>query len=84
MNSEKMGGKPSPRAPEDMLDDLGVSGVQADQIRALLGEVAGLAHEVPKPSELTMRMPPWCRSRMLVLSAAGFMTTRASRSSPGV
>ena len=51
MNNEKMGDKPSPRAPEDMLADLGVSGVQADQLRALLGEVAGLAHEVPEPSD---------------------------------
>ena len=51
MNSEKMGGNPSPRAPEDMLADLGVSGAQADQIRALLAEVAGLAHEVPEPSD---------------------------------
>jgi hypothetical protein len=51
MNDETMGDKPSPRAPEDVLADLGVSGVQADQIRALLAEVAGLAHELPEPSE---------------------------------
>lgn len=51
MNTENMGDKPMPRAPEDMLADLGVSGVQADQLRVLLGEVAGLAHEVPEPSD---------------------------------
>jgi len=51
MNNENMGDKPMPRAPEDMLADLGVSGVQADQLRVLLGEVAGLAHEVPEPSD---------------------------------
>ena len=51
MSNETMGDKPSTSAPEDMLADLGVRGVQADQLRALLGEVAGLANEVPEPSD---------------------------------
>jgi len=34
-----------------MLADLGVGGAEADQLRALLGKVAALAHEVPEPSD---------------------------------
>jgi hypothetical protein len=41
----------SPNATEDMLADVGVGGAESDQLRALLGEVAGLAHEVPEPSD---------------------------------
>jgi hypothetical protein len=41
----------SPDTTDDMLADLGVGGAEADQLRALLGEVAALAHEVPEPSE---------------------------------
>jgi hypothetical protein len=41
----------SPSATEDMLADLGVSSTETDALRAILGEVAGLAHEVPEPSE---------------------------------
>jgi hypothetical protein len=49
-NDETVNAKAPPTATEDMLADLGVSSVQAEQVRALLGEVAGLAHEVPEPS----------------------------------
>lgn len=74
MNSEKVGGKP-PRAPEDMLDDLGVSGARADQIRALLAEIAGLAHEVPEPSDdvralLDGAMPLRSHRRAAIVAAA--------------
>jgi hypothetical protein len=41
----------SPDTTDDMLADLGVGGAEADQLRALLGEVAALAHEVPEPSD---------------------------------
>jgi hypothetical protein len=41
----------SPHATEDMLADLGLSGADADGLRALLGAVAGLADEVPEPSD---------------------------------
>lgn len=76
MNSEKRDDEPSPRAPEDMLDDLGVSGAQADQIRALLAEVAGLAHEVPEPSDdvralLGGAMPLRSRRRAAIVVAVG-------------
>ena len=42
---------PTQNATEDMLADLGLSGTDADQLRALLGDVAGLANEVPEPSD---------------------------------
>jgi hypothetical protein len=38
-------------ATEDMLADLGVSTAEAAHLRALLGQVAGLAREVPEPSD---------------------------------
>jgi hypothetical protein len=41
----------SPSATEDMLADLGVSSTEAAALRAILGEVAGMAHEVPEPSD---------------------------------
>jgi len=41
----------TPSAAEDMLADLGVSGAESDQLRALLGEVAALAYELPDPSD---------------------------------
>ena len=50
-NNMGMNGDTPPNATEDMLADLGVSGRDADQLRALLSEVAGLAHEVPEPSD---------------------------------
>ena len=46
-----MNSNESPNATEDMLAELGVSGVEAEEFRALLGEVAGLAHELPEPSD---------------------------------
>ena len=51
MNEESMNDNTSPDVRDDMLADLGVTGVEADQLRALLGEVAGLAHEVPAPAD---------------------------------
>lgn len=38
-------------ATEDMLADLGVSTTEANALRAILSEVAGLANEVPEPSD---------------------------------
>jgi len=62
-------------ASEDMLADLGVSGADADQLRALLGEVAGLAHEAPEPSDdvralLAGAIPLRPRRRMVIVAAA--------------
>lgn len=51
MKNEAMNGDLSPNATEDMLADLGVGGAESDQLRALLGEIAGLAHELPEPSD---------------------------------
>jgi len=75
MNNEKMGDTKSPTATEEMLADLGVSGAAADQLRALLGEVAGLAHEVPEPSDnvralLGGAIPLRPRRRTLAVAAA--------------
>lgn len=75
MNTEKMGDKASPSATEDMLADLGVSGAHADQLRALLGDVAGLAHEVPEPSDdvralLGGSVPLRARRRTVIVAAA--------------
>jgi hypothetical protein len=49
MKDDVMNDSPSPDTREDMIADLGVTGREADQLRALLGEIAGLAHEVPEP-----------------------------------
>jgi hypothetical protein len=75
----------SPDTTDDMLADLGVGGAEADRLRALLGEVAGLAHEVPEPSDdvrallagaipLHRRRPSLggtSRSRRMVAAAVG-------------
>ena len=58
-----------------MLTDLGVGGAEADQLRALLREVAGLAHEVPEPSDdvralLAGATPLHRRSRTVWIAAA--------------
>ena len=37
-------------AADDMLTDLDVTGTEADRLRAVLSEVAGLANEMPEPS----------------------------------
>jgi hypothetical protein len=60
---------------EDMLADLGVGGAEADQLRALLGEVAALAHEVPEPSDdvrtlLAGAIPLHRRRRTVFVAAA--------------
>lgn len=76
VNDETMNDKEPPTATEDMLADLGVSGAQADQIRALLAEVAGLAHEVPEPSDdvralLGGAMPLRSRRRAAIVAVVG-------------
>jgi len=58
-----------------MLADLGVGGAEADQLRALLREVAGLANEVPEPSDdvralLAGAIPLHRRSRTVWIAAA--------------
>ena len=50
-NNPGMNDNSPPHATEDMLADLGLSGADTEQLRSLLGEVAGLAHEVPEPSD---------------------------------
>lgn len=64
----------SPSATEDMLADLGVSSTEAAALRAILGEVAGLAHEVPEPSDevralLGGAIPLRSRRRMCAVAA---------------
>jgi len=77
MNKETMNDDRSPNTTEDMLADLGVSGAEAERLRTLLGEVAGLAHEVPEPSDdvralLGGAIPLRSRRRaILIATAAG-------------
>lgn len=51
MKENSMSDDTSVQTTEDMLADLGVSGAEADQLRAVLGAVAGLASDVPEPSD---------------------------------
>jgi len=70
--------RPSSTA-DDMLADLGVSGPEADQLRAVLGEVGGLASEVPEPSAAVRAMLsgavplPRRRHAAVVAAAVGAM-----------
>lgn len=62
-------------AVDDMIADLGVNDAEANQVRALLGEVAGLAHEVPEPSDdvralLNGAVPLRPRRRTALVAAA--------------
>jgi len=78
--NEEMNDNATPSATEDMLADLGVDDAGADQLRALLAEVADLAHEVPAPSDdvralLGGATPLRSRRRMaIVAAAAGALT----------
>ncbi len=65
----------SPNTTEDMLAELGLSGVQTERLRELLVEVADLAHEVPEPSEdvralLSGAIPLRSRRRAAIVAAA--------------
>lgn len=61
-------------AVDDMLADLGVGEVEAHQLRGVLGQVAGLANEVPEPSDEVRALldgaVPLSRRRHRVLLAA--------------
>lgn len=51
MNDDTTNHDRTPAAIEDMLADLELTGAEAEGLRALLGDVAGLASEVPEPSQ---------------------------------
>jgi hypothetical protein len=62
-------------ATDDMLADLDLRGSEADALRGLLGDVAGLANEVPTPSDdvralLGGAVPLRSRRRAVFVSAA--------------
>ena len=74
-NNMGMNDNTQPNATADMLADLGVSGADTDALRALLNEVAGLASEVPQPSDdvqalLGGAIPLRSRRRTLAFVAA--------------
>ena len=75
MKKEESNETTPPSATDDMLADVNVRGAEADQLRTLLGEVAGLAHEVPEPSDDVRALLNGAvllrpRRRMLIVAAA--------------
>ena len=74
MNDNTTNHDRAPAAIEDMLADLGLRSAEIEQLRELLGEVAGLASETPEPSDdvraLLGGAAPFRSHRRLVVVAA--------------